>query len=171
MRLNAPAGIRVVKKEDKEENLRAFVEQRLAILAAHNAEAPTAGLTISLIARSLESPAVRALAHLAEPLERAGIHLAAIIVDPPQPAEADRAALFKTLRVVKDPRFLEAHEQLVIDGTTAWIGDCMRREPSKRDAYERFATDCADTAAWAQRAYDRLLLRAGPAAAHQAMYS
>jgi hypothetical protein len=50
----------------------------------------------------------------------------------------------------------------------------MRREPNKRDAYERFAVDCPDTAAWARRTYDRLLAHAGPcqpAAPAEALFS
>jgi hypothetical protein len=160
MRLSAPTGIHVVKKEEKEEKLRAFVEMRL--VDRLTSEEPAAGATISVIARSLDSPVVRALAQLADSLDRAGLHLAAIVADEPTATDAKRAALFSSLTLFADPRFLEAHEQLVIDSTTTWIGDCMRREPNKRDAYERFAVDCADTAAWARRTYDRLLAHAGP---------
>ena len=46
---------------------------------------------------------------------------------------------------MSDIRLLDAHEQLVLDAATAWVGDCMRRDPSRRDTYE-FYSNCPVTA-------------------------
>ena len=43
-----------------------------------------------------------------------------------------------------------------------WIGDCMRREPTKRDTYERFAANSAETATHAARSFERLWRAAVP---------
>ena len=61
-----------------------------------------------------------------------------------------------TARIVSDARLYEAHEQLVLDGKTCWIGDCMRREPAKRDAYENYSNSDELTARAATVAFARL---------------
>ena len=50
------------------------------------------------------------------------------------------------VRWARKPRLIEAHEQLVLGPQTCWIGDSMRREPAKCDAYETYIDDCAETA-------------------------
>ena len=47
------------------------------------------------------------------------------------------------------------HEQLVLGPAASWVGDCMRRDPMKRDAYECYAADCSKTAGWARTSFDR----------------
>jgi hypothetical protein len=59
-------------------------------------------------------------------------------------------------RVAGNPRLLEAHEQLVMGPATCWIGDSMRREPDKRDAYECYAANHALTAHWSTTSFNRL---------------
>ncbi len=60
-----------------------------------------------------------------------------------------------------DVRLLDGHEQLAIGDRSAWIGDCMRREPLKRDAYESIAGTAPETAALAHRSFDRVWAFAG----------
>ena len=59
-------------------------------------------------------------------------------------------------RLARDPRLLAAHEQLTLTPTCNWVGDCMRRDPGKRDALERFAPNCAQTGAHAIRSFESL---------------
>jgi hypothetical protein len=59
-------------------------------------------------------------------------------------------------RLARDPRLLAAHEQLSLSATYTWVGDCMRREPGKRDALEHYAANCAKTAAHAARSFENL---------------
>ena len=59
-------------------------------------------------------------------------------------------------RVVRDQRLIAAHEQLVLAPDYAWIGDSMRREPSRRDTFERFAPASAEIAMQATRSFERL---------------
>ena len=58
--------------------------------------------------------------------------------------------------MARDPRLLAAHEQLTLTATCTWVGDCMRRDPGKRDALERFAANCTQTGAHAIRSFESL---------------
>jgi len=60
------------------------------------------------------------------------------------------------IRWACNPRLLDAHEELVVGPLTSWTGDCMRRDPNKRDAYESFNSGCAEAAGWARISFDRL---------------
>ena len=61
-----------------------------------------------------------------------------------------------TTRFLTDARMLEAHEQLVLGPATVWIGDCMRRDPSKRDAFETYCDLNVPTARSARRSFERM---------------
>jgi hypothetical protein len=60
------------------------------------------------------------------------------------------------VRWARKPRLIEAHEQLVLGPETCWIGDSMRREPVKCDAYESYIDACAKTTAAAVVSFERL---------------
>ncbi len=163
MRSNTPARMHVIKKEEKEANLKAFIQKDLeARKASGQAAGQTTGKTYRLVARSLESPVARALTSLSHEIAEGGISVRMVLTQSSFGGETDVSA--STLcgfspaetRIIRDVRFLDAHEQLVVNPTSAWIGDCMRREPSKRDAYECFAPDCADIASWATTSFERL---------------
>lgn len=149
--------LQVIKKEEKEAKLRSFLQRRIASLTITGAGSGVACL--KLIARSFDSPAVKALA--AEAAGH-GVLVEAIVV---KYAETDREsaqALATALagklrcRVVDDTRLLDAHEQIIVDDASVWIGDCMRRDPEKRDAFERYAENAHEMAAWARICFDRL---------------
>ena len=165
MKQTAPDRMDVVKKEDKEARLTAFVRKDLE---QRRAGADTTGCgDYRLVLRSAESPVARALAGLASELSAAGIGLRVVLAQVSTDtidADIQRIASFADgVRVVRDIRLLDAHEQLVLAPTTAWIGDCMRREPSKRDAYECYAENRADVAGWAATSFERMWLIGRPA--------
>ncbi len=149
----------VVKKEEKEGKLGQFVDK---YLAARQAAGITAPACLLLVARSAESPVVRALAARSDALEAQGILVRAVLtlIDHTEFGGSvqvpGRLVGEGMLRLVSDARLYEAHEQLVIDAETTWVGDCMRREPGKRDSYERFAEGCRETARLTARAFDRM---------------
>lgn len=156
MQSKALPNVAVIKKEDKETSLKTFISNHFA--RGSRIGMPSNDHTLLLIARSLESPVVRALAGaIAE--AGAEVSLKALILLPGNqnssggPAELAQKTEF---RMLNDPRVLDAHEQLWLDGETAWIGDCMRREPSKRDAYEWYVHGCTMTAHSVASAFDRL---------------
>jgi len=138
-----------------------FIASDLDSRTAHGLHA--AGGRYLLVARSVDSPVAQALCVHAARLSVSGIRVKVIF------SEADNAAklpapfaLPSECRLARDPRLLAAHEQLVLAPTCAWTGDCMRRDPAKRDALERFAPNCAETATMAARSFEKLWKAALP---------
>ncbi|MGD9785089.1 MAG: hypothetical protein AB7U49_10420 [Hyphomicrobiaceae bacterium] len=155
--------MRVIRKEQKEAEMQSFLNDHIARLASSGCGD---GNALLLVARSCDSPVVRALAGVADLLDTAQIKLRGIVAG----AHADTCTAWPAAlagrvecRVLKDPRLLDAHEQLWLDERTAWIGDAMRREPDKRDAYECFAADSAATARSVKKAFHRMWAMAQPA--------
>lgn len=164
MRSNDVARMHVVKKEEKEGKLKEFIARDIALRAGSPYSAP---VRYRLIALSFESPVAKALASLVLEASHAGIEIEAVFakstdVTGNSDASESFLKLAATCRVTHDSRLLDAHEQLVLGASTAWIGDCMRRDPAKRDAYECYAEHCPETAEWAARSFDRLWTSAEP---------
>ena len=162
MRSNASPRMNVVKKEDKEAMIRDFIVQDLAARAS--APAPASACYL-LMALSADSPVARALASLANELAGAHITVQAVFARSGPQVKTEAATGLErvaTLRHAPDVRLLDAHEQLVLGPSKVWVGDCMRRDPAKRDAYECFAEDSSETAVWAKRSFDRVWQRARP---------
>jgi hypothetical protein len=164
MRAKSPTGCQVVKKDEKCALLKAFVMRNLEtrLSAERN--------PIFVVARSFESPVARVIASLADEIAARGLTVRAVItaidtgdfggnitVGPGAPFTAENT------RVVRDARLYDAHEQLVLDSSTSWIGDCMRREPAKTDSYERFVEPCPMTAQWTRQSFGHLWNAGQPA--------
>jgi hypothetical protein len=152
-----PPRMHVVRKEEKEARLTAFVAEQLAAAASDRASRE-----MTVLARSADSPVLRALAAHTDAIRAAGYRIRVIAVL----AEGAGESVVKLMdgaatRTGCDARLLDAHEQLAVGDRVSWIGDCMRREPTKRDAYEIYSADCAETAALAHRSFDRLWSFAG----------
>lgn len=158
MRLKAPDRMDVIKKEDKEARLVQFIARDLEARKA--APSPTARNEYLLVLRSAESPVARALTTLAADIAASGLSVRTVIVQVSAESIDRDVKLAKAfaagIRIVRDIRLLDAHEQLVVNNAAAWIGDCMRREPAKRDAFEQYAEDRAETARWAEVSFERL---------------
>ncbi len=161
MTLNAKPRMDVVKRENKETRLTTFIADHLANGGVH-----CSGSHWLLVARSAESPVVLALAHFASELAVAGIAIRIILAglkpNAPETIENNPIGFAADVRIARDLRLLDAHEQLYLDTATSWIGDCMRREPAKRDAYECHASGCTETARWTKLSFDRLWLSSEP---------
>jgi len=156
MRFIGPPTATVIKKEDKEAKLEAFIDDHIAS-KKQNDEAP--GQAYLLIVRSHESPVVRALARIAKRTRHGEFTIKALVMMPGQDANTDwpaELASITSFRSVPDMRLLDAHEQLWLDSNTAWVGDCMRRDPSLRDAYECYASGCKTTAGFVGSAFEQL---------------
>ncbi|MEZ5842992.1 MAG: hypothetical protein R3D27_04580 [Hyphomicrobiaceae bacterium] len=148
--------IEIVKRENKEEKLVDFTRECLAA-------SPDAAPAVTVLARSLSSPVVRALAKVLDETSAAPTALRVILVqtDGLDTADAPLAGHATSYRWARQARLADAHEQIVI-GTSTWIGDCMRRDPSKRDAFECYSANCAQSARWAAMAFERLWSHAEP---------
>jgi hypothetical protein len=149
----------ITRRGEKEQRLSAFIARSLAA----QSDMPERGSGISVIARSLQSPVARAIGALAAEIAAAGhpVRLLLLRADGvaaphtfafPQVA----AGLDCEMRLAREPRLIEAHEQLVLGPGTCWTGDSMRRDPSASDAYERFVDDCAQIAGAAASTFERL---------------
>jgi hypothetical protein len=154
----------VTRHEEKEQKLQEFIFQHLAG-AQHGGDASHA-THLLIIARSLESPLVKAVAGLTNEITAAGLSARMILAQvdrEPLPEEWGRAITFShEIRWAKHPRLIEAHEQLVLGPETCWIGDCMRRDPAKCDAYESYVEDCGEAAGCAAVSFERLWLASQP---------
>jgi len=161
MRLTTASRMQVVKKEEKEGKVREFIKRDIDARTQGNAGG--ADRTYLLIARGPDSPVVRAMASLAAEIEAAGIEVMAVLAYTTGDATGtSRYRATHRCRRLADARFLEAHEQLVLGPSTVWLGDCMRREPAKRDAYECHADDAQEVANFARTSFFRLWKAARP---------
>lgn len=171
MRWTAPTRMHVVRKEEKEAKLRQFILKHLEARKGASSQPEC----WDFIARSVESPVFKVLSGLHDESTAAGVRLRLILLrldGAHEPAcGSSNASLTEGVeaRLISDLRILEAHEQLVLGPMTTWIGDCMRREPAKRDAYECYAEDCAETATWAGKAFARLWTLSTPLPQRPAM--
>jgi hypothetical protein len=150
--------IDIVRLEDKEAKLKAFI-RNLVEQSGAATDANTGAML--LIARSIESPAAKAVAALVrEGTIRVPVRTV-LALAPRQQVDGVSETLAAIVgehgaRLVRDVRLFDAHEQIVIGTAASWIGDCMRRDPMKRDAYECYAGDCSKTAGWARTSFERL---------------
>lgn len=160
----APNAIRVVKKEQKESQLTHFIKERL----------DTEGLRTNktgycqIIARSPSSPVVQAAVSMGDDLAKAGIIVQLILASDQSDDETaatpamDMLSHVGSCKKLNDTRLLDAHEQLVMDHSSAWIGDSMRRDPLKTDAFENYAKDNDDVVKWALSSFAELWRLAAP---------
>lgn len=152
---------RLVKREEKEAKLKAFIlqhlEERRTRGAVGNAEA-----SCLLIARSAESPVAKTVLSMGASSDLKGFTVRAIFANlgTGETARIAEACLVSDwalqIRWARDLRLLEAHEQLVIGSATSWTGDCMRREPMSRDACEIYAPGCPESAQRAALFFERI---------------
>jgi hypothetical protein len=164
MRLRPPLRVTVTRHEEKEQKLQEFIYQHLTP-AQHGGDSNHA-THLLIIARSLESPVVKAVAGLTHEITSAGLSARMILAQVDRerlPEEWGRAITFShEVRWAKHPRLIEAHEQLVLGPETCWIGDCMRRDPAKCDAYESYVEGCGEAAGCAAVSFERLWLACQP---------
>jgi hypothetical protein len=167
MRFSQQFRMTMTRRSEKEARLGAFIAGSLHALArpaqgdslqmAEPAERP-----ILVIARSAQSPVVKSIAALARDIAGAGCPVRLIFAKSEGVALSDAfiaaqtAGLDCEVRVVRNPRLIEAHEQLVLGARACWTGDTMRRDPATCDAYESFAEDAPALAAAARLTFERL---------------
>ncbi len=161
----ATSAMHVIKKEDKQAVLRAFISQALE---ARRKVPVSAGLSLnfSVIARSPYSPVARAVAELSDDLAALGISVYAVFASLGSNGSAakrqDNNSDVNGTRVIQDARLLDVHEVLLLDNNSSWIGDCMRRDPAQCDAYERYSSNCAFTNASVRSSFEQLWNGARP---------
>ena len=165
MRLESAPQICVVKKEEKEAKLASFLRRNLMAGETRSLSAGKASLL--MIARSIESPVARALLSLCAEAGHGAFPVRAILTNedgltPLLLSSRGEYLADINCRLASDVRLLDAHELLVLGPATAWIGDCMRRDPSKHDAYEFYSEDAPTAASSAAKSFERIWSSAAP---------
>ena len=160
MRLPSPPRV-VVSREDKEARLKAIISEAVAARRGSGLE------TFTLVARAPDSPVAQALLAMTSEITAASIAIRVVLFetepmleDSIQPSLLDVGTV--DVRMLTDPRFASAHEQLTLGGSRVWIGDCMRRDPAKRDAFEMYHGADAATADCAAASFTKLWNKSVP---------
>jgi hypothetical protein len=124
-------------------------------------------LSFTMILRSARSGPAQALIGMKDDLLRAGV-IAKVILAKLEPEE-DVRQLFASLselgprepaaeliRWARNPRLLDAHEQVTYGETMCWSGDAMRRDADKRNALMLFDEAAPDTVRLGRLAFEAL---------------
>lgn len=135
MRAKTPPFKPFETKEERETNIRAFIREALDESAEGRIDA------IAVVARSPSSPVMAALLSLSDELAERRIGATIVLAGGATAAEDETwslsfsARFVHEIRLTANPRILDAHEQLIVGDAAVWFGDCMRRDPDKRDSY------------------------------------
>jgi hypothetical protein len=167
MRPSAFTHLHTAGKEEKERRLRDFIARDLETRKADTAS--TGATVYRLLALSLESPAAQALSALAADIAEQGITIEMVFLRKVSAADAEQAIPGVACRIANDRRLFDAHEQLVLGTESVWTGDCMRREPTRRDSYESYRPNCGKTVGWASSSFERIWMKAKPAGSGSTM--
>ncbi|HUU26112.1 MAG TPA: hypothetical protein VMW68_11185 [Methyloceanibacter sp.] len=171
--------MRVVVGSDGSKNLKqAELERHLEAMSrfieAH-AEDPAPACT--LVLRSAASAPAQALILMKDALGDAGIRAQAILakLEPQDDLQQLFAALSALspdaneatlIRWARNPRLLEAHEQVTYGAETCWSGDAMRRDADTRNPLVLFETDAPEAARRASHAFKALWAASVPVPGH-----
>lgn len=164
--------MRVLAGSEKSGDLRQSELRRHLQMISRCVEAAKAGSCLTMILRSAESDPAKALIGMKGALQRVGTR-AKVILARLEPGD-DLRQLFASLselapqqpahaliRWARNPRLLEAHEQVIYGETLCWSGDAMRRDADKRNALALFEEEAPESvrlgrlafaALWAQSA-------------------
>ncbi|HEY1245506.1 MAG TPA: hypothetical protein VGF29_11835 [Hyphomicrobiaceae bacterium] len=166
MRFSQHFRMSLTRRGEKELRLGAFIAHGLRDLVpelpGQCTESQATERAILVVARSAQSPVVKSIAALGHEIATARCRVRMILARADRSGLADAfiaaqaAALECDVRCVRNPRLIEAHEQLVLGRRASWTGDSMRRDPATCDAYESFAEDCPEMAAAARATFERL---------------
>jgi hypothetical protein len=126
-----------------------------------------AGASLTMILRSPEADPVKALIGMTGALLRKSVRARVILarIEP----DDDLRKLFDTLatlaphepaheliRWARNPRLLEAHEQVTYGDTMCWSGDAMRRDADKRNALTVFDEEAQEAVRLGRLAFEAL---------------
>jgi len=137
MRIASTPRLMTVARTDKETRLKDFIAEGLARRTESSAHAES----VMIVVRNPDSPVARALCAALSEDGSQGVGVRVIFGDTNVDEQAQATLFYLSgaeFRVLGDPRFGAAHEQLVVGNTHVWIGDCLRRDPAKRDAFELY---------------------------------
>lgn len=161
MRIASPSRLMMVARTDKEARLKDFIGEGLA----PPDEDPARDIYLTLFVRNPDSPVARGLygAWTEGRAENARIRVLICDTNSEEPATASLLDIAGAeFRVLADPSFGPAHEQLVVGRNHVWIGDCLRRDPTKRDAFELYHPNDPKNGVFASASFEKLWERGRP---------
>ena len=156
------------------------IERFSAILSAYLRRLETKGgmireRTLTLIARSPAAAAARALTLHANDMERQQVSVQIIFAKlAPIELLAELATALNimprehtpaSIRFIKNPSLLNAHEQLVLGSCTCWTGDMLRRSEEQRNGLDLLEEDAPGSVRLAEFAFNAIWGIAKPAPA------
>ncbi|MBN9276715.1 MAG: hypothetical protein J0I57_03665 [Hyphomicrobium sp.] len=173
MQIKVPPGNNGDLQETREHRLMAFAAASIEKLPGTNDDTPA---TILAVARSAESPVAKALVSLRPVLAANKVKVRLVFsnddatLDPFFAGIADDAAApLAEVRILRDPRLRDAHEQLIVGHMSVWFGDSLRRDIHRRDLFEQFHADAPEAARSAAHGFERLWARTEPCLALPAL--
>jgi hypothetical protein len=156
MRAKTPPFNPTETNEERETTIRAFIRDAIDESVSGRADA------IAIVARSPSSPVMAALLALSDELAHSQAGAAIVLAGGATAAEDEtwslsfNASFIHEIRLTSNPRILDGHEQLIVGDRSVWFGDCMRRDPRKRDAFVSFLPDNAAVARSSRFTFQRL---------------
>jgi hypothetical protein len=150
--------MRVVVDSESSRDLRqSELRRHLQMMSRFVERTRTEGpFSLTMILRSAGSDPAKALVGMTGALQRAGVR-AKVILAKLEP-EDELKQLFASLselaphepapgliRWARNPRLLEAHEQVIYGEAMCWSGDAMRRDADRRNALTLFDEEAPDT--------------------------
>ena len=148
--------MRVVVGSESSRDFRQSELRRHLQMMSRFVEDAKPGATLTMILRAADSDPSKALVGVKGALQNRGVHVKVILarIEP----EDDLRQLFAALselaplrapseliRWARNPRLLDAHEQVTYGELMCWSGDAMRRDADKRNALTRFDESAPDT--------------------------
>ena len=174
MQIKVPPSTHRDLLETREQRLTGFLTAGIQDTAGTR-EGTTEG-TILAVARCGESPVARALIALRPTLAAAGFKIRVVFSE--EDARVDQfvagsqdGGTMPDVRIVRNPRLRDAHEQVIVCGAAVWFGDSLRRDNNRRDLFEQFLGAAPEAALAAARAFEKLWARTEPYLALAALAS
>jgi hypothetical protein len=159
--------MRVVVGSESTRDLRQNELRRHLQMMSRFIEGAKAGSSLTMILRSAGSDPAKALIGVKGALQISGVQVKVILANLEPEDElrqlftaiselAPNAGAGELLRWARNPRLLDAHEQVTYGEAMCWSGDAMRRDADRRNALTVFDEQAPDTVRLGRLAFEAL---------------
>ena len=163
---------RMIDPESAGELREIELRQHLQMMA-RSVERAEADVCLTMILRSAASDPAMALVAMKGALQHAGLRAKVILarLDPEDELRqlcaglsdlAPQVPALELIRWARNPRLLDAHEQVIYGASMCWSGDAMRREADRRNALTLFDEEAPDKARLGRLAFAALWTASSP---------
>jgi len=165
--------MRAVSNPESAGDLREIELRRHLQMMARSVEHAETGSCLTMILRSAASDPAKALIAMKGALQQAGLRAKVILarLDPDDELRqlctslsdlAPNVPAPELIRWARNPRLLDAHEQVIYGASMCWSGDAIRREADRRNALNLFDAEAPDTARLGRLAFTALWAASSP---------